>query len=219
MILIKCSILNKKHGLRKALDADNPMIFGTKYTFKLVRKLVNVDIMVHASAVLKEYRTFWPYGLIFETSAKPKAVTPFDLDFFCSVFNFLSMEESNNEIFKMLKDQFILDSVSDLSNRKEFKSVSSSLSFLKKRAVEYLDKETGEKFSKRIDAFRKESHFPHNEVIFENKIRIKPLAFFGDGPSIKKFLKDAGISTNLKLCEKIYPTAEEYFKEKKISYK
>ena len=219
MILVKCTVLNKKQGLRKALDANNPTISGTEYTFKLVRKLVGVDLMVHTSAVLKNYKTFWPYGLIFETSAKPKAVTPFDLDFFCSVFNSLSMEDSNNEIFKMLKDQFILDSVIDLSNRKEFQSVSSSLSFLKNKVGEYLDKETGTKFSKFIDNFREESHFPHNEVIFENKIKIKPLAFFGGGSSINKFLKNAGISTNLKLCEKIYPIAEAYFKEHEVVYK
>jgi len=226
MILVKCTILENPKELKKVFE-NNEIIgkAGDDEYRPILAKVLGFKKKVHSSAILKKYRPYDDSGIIFETNQEPDAIVPFDLYFIRALENYVDIQDviDSGLFSEILKYKF--DNVKAMGSRfnssikaqkqidelyKEYSSLGGMLPALNKLT---------DIFEFKADGSIKEntdSYFEHNEVLFKNKLAdIHPLAFFGEENVVKKHLAKAKISSDLD----IYPTAEAYFKEKKVVYK
>jgi len=225
MILVKCTVLDEPERLKHALDPDSPCLIGYTKFGKFKQKLLDTkeETLIHTSAILKNYPPTSDSGLIFETGkgVKPHAVLPLDLLFFPNLGGWASTldvedwldpsDESSLEIVSILREKFVFKSVKQMC--RTFSTSTKALNAFKKIMKKHVPRRRVKNIIDSIK-FGLASEFRHNEVIFLNKIQINPLAFFGEEDRIKAVLEMAKLSSDLEL----YPTAEAYFKEKKITY-
>ena len=226
MILVKCTVLYEPERLKHALDPSNPCLLGYTKFGKLKQELLDTkeETLIHTSAILKNYPPTADSGLIFETGkgVKPHAILPLDLLFFPNLEGWASTldvedwldpsDKSSLEIVSILREEFVFKSVKQMY--KKFPTSTKALTAFKKIMRKHVPHRRVKNIIDSIK-FGLASEFRHNEVIFLDKIKINPLAFFGEEDKIKSVLGMAKLSSDLK----IYPTAEAYFKEHKVSYK
>lgn len=203
--LVKCSIMLQEPRLKKTLKTNE--ICGRVAPEGILQKVVrSTKPLVHTSFVTENYKdmsfvTKYCYGFIFETRAKPHCVIPFDLDFL-DLLESDSFEMPDSSVKKIIRE-FRFDSIdSMLAKYPKPGDAKAKLARMVK---------SGEIGSHDIDSALDDyntdyAKFSHNEIIFENKIKIKPLAFFGS--------KTPGILElyNIRTKLKVYPTALEGLK-------
>jgi len=214
--------MGRPDDLKKALDKNDPRIDGFHAPIHILKELTGIKkSMVHTSAIFAEFHPTANYssarrGLIFETQAKPIVVLPFDLGFFRQLENYVPFKLIKSSGLLKELEIFVFDSVPAMA--KKWSNPKTALRHLITLLESYKDKLPLSKiqFGMLLSYIkRKESLHEHNEVIFEEKIEIKPLAVFGRKSMISNDLECSGVSSTLQ----VYPTAEAYFKEHKVVYK